>query len=349
MKKHEDGMFSRIPVEKAVGKVLSHDVTEIRPGEFKGAAFKKGHRIAEADVCHLQRLGKRHIYVLEVPDGCLHEDDAAVAMAEAFAGPGVGWSGEPREGKIRLAATRDGLLYVDPDALFDINLLGEVMCATRHTRTVVATGDVVAATRAIPLVVEKRVVDLAVNIAAGAGGLLRVAEMRKPKAGAVITGNEVYTGLIEDRFEPVLRRKIDRFGGTCVGVAFAPDDPEDIAGQVRGLLDRGADLILTTGGMSVDPDDTTRAGIQRAGAGEFVYGSAVLPGAMFMLAHVGDVPVLGVPACGIFHETTVLDLILPRVLAGERITREDIARLGHGGMCLDCPECRFPDCPFGKG
>jgi molybdenum cofactor synthesis domain-containing protein len=341
-------MNKTVKIEQAVGMILAHDITEIRKGEFKGRAFKKGHKIQEADLCHLQRLGKRRLYVLDVEEGYLHENDAATAMANAFCGSGVKCSDEPREGKIELVAARDGLLKVDVASLTRINLLGQVMCASRHTNSPVATGDVVAATRAIPLVVREELVTEAVRIAEAGTGVFHILPVRKARVGIVITGNEIFTRLVEDQFEAVLRKKIDRIGSSTTGVAFAPDDPDAIEKEVTRLIQEGADLILTTGGMSVDPDDVTRQGVERAGAEEFIYGASVLPGAMLMIAYLGDMPVIGVPACGLYHETTILDLVLPRILAGERLTRRDMAALGHGGLCLNCPECRFPICPFGK-
>ncbi len=339
-----------IPVEDAVGTVLAHDITEIRRGEFKGPAFKKGHVIRPDDVCRLQRLGKRHLHVLKIEEDQLHEDEAAEALANAFCGEGVIWKEAPREGKISLLAARDGLFVVDVAALEAVNLVGELMCATRHTHFVVREGDTVAALRAIPLVIESSVVQKAVHIAkALPEGLLRVKPLRRARAGLVITGHEVYHGLVQDQFEPVLQRKVTHLGSEILETAIVPDDADLIAENIRKLLSRGADLVLVTGGMSVDPDDVTRVGIDRAGASQVIYGAPVLPGAMFLLAHIGPVPILGVPACGLYHETTILDLILPRILAGDRITRADIAALGHGGLCLNCKDCRFPVCPLGKG
>lgn len=339
----------KIKVEDAVGTVLAHDITEIQKGGFKGPAFKKGHRVEESDICHLQRLGKHHLYVLKVEEGYLHENDAAMAMADAFCGDGVIWRDEPREGKISLVAARDGLFKADVARLTDINLLEEVMCASRHTNHMVKEGESVAALRAIPLVIRSEIIDEAVRIAQSNGGLFQVKPLRKARTGIVITGNEIFTRLIEDQFEPVLRKKIDRIGSEVVGVAFAPDDADHIEREIRRLISEGADLLLITGGMSVDPDDVTRHAVAQAGAKDFIYGAPVLPGAMFMISSIGSVPVLGVPACGLYNEVTILDLVLPRVLAGERLTRRDIAELGHGGLCLHCTECRYPICPFGKG
>jgi hypothetical protein len=341
-------MYKTVKIKEAVGLVLAHDVTEIRKNEFKGRAFKKGHKIATSDICHLQRLGKRHIYVLDLPDDYMHEDDAALIMADAFCGPGVIHLGEPKEGKLNLYAKRDGLLKINVGALTRINMLEDVMCATRHTNTLIKRGDIVAGTRAIPLFLKKDLVQKAVDIAESHHGIAVVKPLRKAKTGIVITGNEVFTRLIEDQFEPILREKINRIGSEVMGVTFSPDDPLTIAEKIKKFLSTGADLILTTGGMSVDPDDVTRKGIQMVGGETDCYGAPILPGAMFLIAYIDGVPILGVPACGLYHKTTILDLILPRILAGEKIKRQQIIEMGHGGLCLNCPECRFPDCPFGK-
>ncbi|HMA86992.1 MAG TPA: FmdE family protein [Desulfosalsimonadaceae bacterium] len=338
----------KVPVEQAVGKRLTHDITEIRKGEFKGRAFKKGHEIRHEDICHFHRLGKQHVYIEEIESAHIHENEAAERMANAFCGPGVTWQGEPVEGKLKLYAKTDGLLKVSKTALADINMLGEVMCATRHTHTMMKAGDIVAATRAIPLLVRKEVVDRAVEIAAAASGLIDVKPLNQANVGIIITGNEVYHQIIEDQFEAILRSKVTELGSNVADVSFAPDDADKIADIIRRYLADGVDLILTSGGMSVDPDDVTRMGVVKAGGEAATYGSPVLPGAMFMVAYIEAVPVLGVPACGIYHKTTMLDLILPRVLAGDRLDRSEIAEMGHGGLCLDCEICRFPDCPFGK-
>lgn len=340
---------AKVRVEDAVGMVLAHDITEIRRGEFKGPAFRKGHHLEAADICQLQRLGKRHLYVLKIDEGFVHENDAAIALAQAFCGDGVTWRDPPREGKIALIAERDGLFKANVEALTEINLVGDIMCASRHTNFLVTKGATVAATRAIPLVIRTGLLDRAVSIAHSCGGLFRVKPLRKARVGIVITGNEVFTRLIEDQFEPVLRGKVNQIGSEVIGVRFAPDEPDLIEQEIRELLNMRADLLLVTGGMSVDPDDVTRQGVAQAGAKEFIYGAPVLPGAMFMVSAMGDVPVLGIPACGLYHEATVLDLMLPRILAGEQPTREELAAMGHGGLCLHCPDCHFPVCPFGKG
>lgn len=344
---HNPGI-KKLTVTEAVGTVLAHDITEIRPGEFKGRAFKKGHVIRPEDVCHLQRLGKEHLFVLNISDEEMHEDDAAYALANALMGEGVKIKGEPKEGKINIIAERDGLLKINKDALLVFNMLGDIMCATLHSNTIVKQGRIVAATRAIPLIVKKDLVQAAVKIGEQAGKIIHVKEIRKPKAGVVITGNEVYYGRIKDAFAPIIKAKIEAMDGEIVGTYYAPDDESFIEARLRELLNAGADLLITTGGMSVDPDDVTRFAIRKLGAEDITYGSAVLPGAMFLVAYLGDIPILGIPACGMYAKTTIIDLILPRVLAGERIGRRELSELGHGGLCMKCDVCSYPVCPFGK-
>ncbi len=337
-----------VPVEEAVGMVIPHDITEIVKDTFKGRAFKKGHIIRQEDVAHLQRLGKNHIYVLALGPDEVHENEAALLMAEALAGTGTEYSREIVEGKVTIRAAVEGLLKVEVEALTRFNLLGEVMCATLPTNTPVRRGEQVAASRLIPLVAERRLVEQAVAIAREGGPIVRVLPLRSVKAGLVITGSEVFHGRIEDRFEQVLRDKLTGWGSAVGMVGFAPDDPGLIAAEIRKCLAAGAELIVTSGGMSVDPDDVTRLGIKEAGVEDIVYGSPVLPGAMVLVGRIGQVPVIGLPACGMFHHITVFDLILPRILTGEAIGREELAVLGHGGLCRQCAECRYPNCSFGK-
>ncbi len=357
-------MQKTIPVEEAVGMVLPHDITEIRTpsvqadddsgdtggkqDSFKGPAFKKGHVIRLEDIPHLKRLGKEHIYVLRLGPGDIHENEAARQLAGALAGSGVVVSGEPSEGKLNITAGIDGLLKIDTHALYQINFLGDVICSTLHTNIMVNRGDHVAATRLIPLVGKRDVVDRATDIAGQSGGVIRVLPLKKARAGLVITGNEVFHGRIKDKFEPVLRKKLSAIGSEVIQVSIAPDEVDVIADKIKDCLDAGADLIVTSGGMSVDPDDVTRFGIKAAGAVDIVYGTPVLPGAMFLVGYIGKVPVLGLPACGMFHKITVFDLVLPRILAGEKIRRKEFAELGHGGLCRNCKKCMFPVCGFGK-
>ena len=341
-------MLKKIKLKDAVGTKLAHDITEIRPGEFKGPAFRKGHTVCNDDLCHLQKLGKNHLYAIDLAEDEIHEDQAAALLAAALAGDGIEWQDEPREGKIKLVAARDGLFSVDTASLAAFNMVDEVMCATLHNHTMVKKGELVAATRAIPLIMKRSPVERAAAIARQNGATLSVKAMRKAKVGLIITGSEVYHGLIEDRFAPVLSNKVSDLGCKVAETVFAPDDAEIISNAIQKHLDRGCNLLMLSGGMSVDPDDVTRQAIRMAGAVEMHYGSAVLPGAMFLVAYINDIPLLGVPACGLYHRITVLDLVLPRILAGEKIGKAELAFLGHGGLCKDCEECVYPHCPFGK-
>ncbi|MBW1933534.1 MAG: molybdopterin-binding protein [Deltaproteobacteria bacterium] len=325
-----------VPVTKAVGMVLPHDMTEIIPGGKKGPTFKKGYVIKDSDIPHLRRMGKNHIYVLELSGNELHEDKAALTMAQAIAGPGIEYDNQPSEGKIGFRAEIEGLLQIDCQHLLAFNLLGE-------------KGDLVAAGRAIPLVVPKPVVDEAVSIASDIGGLIRVLPWKIRRGAILVTGQEVFEGRIKDAFGPIMKKKLKDYGVDALSVSLVPDDVEIILEEIKKALGLGAELILCTGGMSVDPDDVTHVAIRNAGATDIVYGSPVLPGAMFLVSYIGDVPVLGIPACALYFRTTVLDLVLPRILAGEFIDREKIAALGHGGLCFSCKKCNYPLCPFGKG
>ena len=341
-------MLKKIKVEDAVGSELAHDITEIRPGEFKGAAFRKGHTVCNDDICHLQKLGKNHLYLVDLEEDEIHENQAATLMAEALAGENIEWDDDPREGKISLRAAVDGLLHIDTAALAAFNMVDEVMCATLHSHTLVKKGQLVAGTRAIPLVMQRAPVERAVAIAKQNGAVVSVRPLRQAKVGIVITGNEVFHGLIDDKFAPILSAKVTDLGSLVSAVTFAPDDPDKIEEAIRAHLTDGCDLIMLSGGMSVDPDDVTRKGIRMAGATETYYGAAVLPGAMFLVAYIGETPLVGVPACGLHHRATALDLVLPRILAGEHVGKAELAFLGHGAFCMDCPECSFPHCPFGK-
>jgi molybdopterin biosynthesis enzyme len=337
-----------ISIDEAVGTVLAHDITEIRPGQFKGPAFRKGHIVREEDIEHLRRLGKNHLFVLKIAPGELHEDEAALRLARALSGPGVMFDPSPAEGKIQLSAEYPGLLKVDVPALTAFNTVPDISCASRHNNILVSKGEIVAATRAIPLIIAENTVERAARIAEEVGGVFSVKKLARLEAGLVITGNEVYSGRIEDKFAPILRKKIAELGCSLQGIRFLPDDRAEIASAIQDFLASGAGLILVAGGMSVDPDDVSRLAIADAGATDVVYGTPVLPGAMFLYGRLGQVPVLGIPACVLYYRATVLDLILPRVVAGESITRRDLAAMAHGGLCLNCDKCRFPICPFGK-
>ena len=339
-------MTREIPVREAIGQVLFHDITRIVPGEFHGRAFKKGHIIAPEDVDQLLKLGKDHIYVLDLEEGYVHEDEAAVRIGRASLGRNVQML-PPAEGKVRLQAARSGLLRVNAAALERINAIDEIVFATSHTNRPVETLQLVGGTRIIPLYTDEERILRVEEICREAGPVVEVVPFRSLRVGLVTTGNEVYHGRIEDRFGPVMTQKIAALGSSVFRQILVPDSMPMTVQAIHDLLDEGAQLVVLTGGMSVDPDDRTPASIRAAGGQEVTYGSPTFPGAMFMLAYIGDVPVIGVPGCAMYNKATVFDLVVPRILAGERLTRHDFTGLGHGGLCLSCQECRFPNCGFG--
>ncbi|MCG8686193.1 MAG: molybdopterin-binding protein [Desulfobacterales bacterium] len=349
MRKATRPQFKTVPVQQAEGMTIAHDMTEIIPGKSKGPAFQRGHKVKAGDICRLMRMGKNNLYVLDLDEATqVHEDDAVFELASALAGPGVEFSGNPSEGKLELRASYSGLFRVDIEALTEFNMIQDVMCASIHTNTVVKKGQSLGATRAIPLVIDRTHLDHAVSLAGAAYPILSVGVFNPLKIRLIIVGNEVYNGLIQDRFQDIVEEKVQALGTEVLETHILPDDKERITRQIRDYMAKDTDLIITTGGMSVDPDDVTKEAIEAAGFDEVHYSSAVLPGAMFLLGYTHQTAIMGLPACGLFHRTTIFDLILPRVMAGDRPGKRDLASLCHGGLCLNCKTCTFPNCPFGK-
>lgn len=337
-----------VKTEDAVGQMLCHDITQIIKGVTKDAVFRKGHIITEADIPVLLSVGKENIYIWENNENMLHENDAALILYEICKNEHMEPS-EIKEGKIELIAACDGVLKVDSQKLNRINALGEMMIASRHGNFPVKRGDKIAGTRVIPLIIEKEKMERAKEVGAGQP-IFQILPYQKKKVGIVTTGSEVYKGRIQDTFTPVILDKLSEFETTLIGHEVCNDDHEMITAAIRKLLDEGADLILCTGGMSVDPDDRTPLAIKNTGANIITYGAPVLPGAMFLLSYYGEknIPVIGLPGCVMYAKRTIFDLVLPRLMAGEVLSKDDIDRLGEGGLCLSCPVCTFPNCGFGK-
>ena len=311
-----------IRTEDAAGQVLSHDITQIIPGEFKGARFRKGHIVQPEDIPVLLSIGKENLYVWEKKPGILHEDEAAALLYKAAAGKNIHGT-EPREGKIELIADCDGLLKIHREALLAVN-----------------------GTRIIPLVIEQEKMD-AMQKAAGSEPILNVLPFHQKKFAVITTGSEVFKGRIEDKFTPILEAKLKEYGCEMTFHKVCDDDPAGITAAILEAKAAGCELIFTTGGMSVDPDDRTPLAIRNTGADIVTYGAPVLPGAMFLVSYLDGVPVCGLPGCVMYAKRTIFDLLLPRLLADDAITAEDIARLGEGGLCLGCAECHWPNCGFG--
>lgn len=339
-----------IETKDAVGQVLCHDITRIIPGVVKDAVFRKGHIVTEEDIPVLLSVGKEHLYVWEKKEGILHEDEAAAILRDICINANMSAT-SPKEGKIEIRAEADGLLKIDTGRLNAVNGLGEMMIATVHGNFPVKKGDKIAAVRVIPLVIEEEKMDRAAQ-AAGDTPLLEILPFVHARVGIVTTGSEVFKGRIEDAFGPAVRAKLEEYDTELAGQKIVDDNREDIVRAIGDFVDGGADMVLCTGGMSVDPDDQTPGAIKAFGAEIVSYGAPVLPGAMFLLSYyeTGEktVPILGLPGCVMYAKRTIFDLILPRVLAGERLTPGDIRVYGEGGLCMNCPECRFPNCGFGK-
>jgi molybdopterin biosynthesis enzyme len=339
--------MKKINVEDSVGTILAHDMTRIIPGKFKGVGFKKGHVVRKEDIPELLKIGKRSLYVLNLSEDQLHEDDAAMRIARAVSGSHLEFT-EPREGKINIISKVNGLFKVDIPNLIKLNKLGSIILATLKNNFPCTKGQTVASTRIIPLVIPAKKIEQLEKLTYQTESILQVKQFKKMKVGAVITGSEIYNGLITDDFDPTIGRKIKNSGCEVVKKITVSDDIESISNAVLELKGFGCELIVTTGGLSVDPDDVTLQGVARAGADISFYGSPVLPGSMFMYALLDDIPVLGLPACVFHSKQTIFDLLLPRILAGERLVEEDIVQMGHGGLCMDCEICHFPVCSFGR-
>ena len=331
----------------AVGQVLCHDITQIIKGVTKDAAFRKGHVIREEDIPVLLSMGKDNLYVWERDENMLHEDEAAEILRDMCINQNMSPTA-PKEGKINLIAECDGLFIADTERLFKINSFGRMMIATLPSGIPVKEGEKIAGTRVIPLVIEKEIMEQAKALA-GDTPLLRLLPIKQKKYGLVTTGNEVFHGRIKDTFSPVVIEKMAEYGCELMGHEISDDDHERITACIHKLLDAGAEMVLCTGGMSVDPDDKTPLAIKNTGANIISYGAPVLPGAMFLLSYMEDGrPVCGLPGCVMYARRSIFDIVLPFLLAEEPVTEQMLAGLGNGGLCRNCPECHFPNCGFGK-
>ena len=335
-----------IKTEDAVGHVLCHDMTQIVPGKYKDARFRKGHIVTEEDIPVLLSMGKENLYVWEMKEGILHENDAADRMCAMCLSDGMTKS-EVKEGKIEIRASVEGLFVVDTERLNAINSIDELMIATIHGNTLVKPGDKLCGTRVIPLVIDESKIKQAEEIVAGKP-ILSVLPLKLKRAGIITTGSEVYHGRIEDSFTPVVKSKLSRVGIETVKHVVLDDGIDGIVAAIDDMRASGVDIIICTGGMSVDPDDNTPGAIKKSGAEIVTYGAPVLPGAMFLLGYFEDMPIMGLPGCVMYAKATIFDMVLPRVAAGIKMTKNDFVKMGEGGLCLGCDDCHFPNCGYGK-
>lgn len=336
-----------IKTTEAVGHVLCHDLTQIIKGEYKDARFRKGHIVTAEDIPVLLSMGKEHLYIWEKTEGILHEDEAAVRLAALCKNESM--SETPvKEGKIELKAEIDGYFTVDAQRLDSINMLDDIMIATRKGNCAVKKGDKLCGTRVIPLVIEDEKLKEAEKIA-GDTPLLALYPYKIKTAGVITTGSEVFHGRIKDTFTPVIINKLKTYGVEVKEHIVVDDGLENIKTAIEEMRSRGVEMICTTGGMSVDPDDNTPGAIKASGARIVSYGAPVLPGAMFLLGYYDDgMPIMGLPGCVMYAGATIFDLVLPRVCAGLEVDKKYLASFGNGGLCLGCDVCHYPICPFGK-
>ncbi|MEG0919302.1 MAG: molybdopterin-binding protein [Anaerovoracaceae bacterium] len=341
---------------EAEGHVLCHDITQIIKGVTKDAVFRKGHVVTAEDIPVLLSVGKENLYVWENNEGMLHEDEGAEILCQMCINENMGRSAT-KEGKIELTADCHGLLKINNQALKAVNSFGQLMIASRHGNFPVKKGEKIAGTRIIPLVIEEEKMLKAKEIVSEITGGKPIYEIKKymgKKVGIVTTGSEVFYGRIKDTFTPVIIEKIAEFGGEVLEHIILEDDDAKVTQSILDLIDKGADMVVCTGGMSVDPDDKTPLAIKNTGADIVTYGAPVLPGAMFLLAYFNKegrdlpIPVMGLPGCVMYAKRTIFDLVLPRVMADDPVSPEDLVDLGQGGLCLSCDICTFPNCGFGK-
>jgi len=335
-------------IEDAIGMVLGHDVTQIIPGEYKGPRFKRGHKIRKEDIPEFLKIGKEHVFVMELKPGIIHEDDAALRLGKAFSGKNIKITG-PSEGKVTFYSKIKGVLQINLSLLHRINLSGNIILSTLHRYIPCTPGMAVGATRIISLTAPERQIEKVENWCEKYGPIIGILPYRVLNIGVVVTGNEFFHGRTEDRFDDRVGKKISNLGSHVVKKKVVADEIHRIAQALIELQNENVDLILVTGGLSVDPDDVTRAGVKKAGTRIIFYGTPILPGAMFLYGMLGKKPVLGLPACVFHHNATLFDLVFPRILAGETLKRREINLLGHGGYCRNCDPCHYPVCPFGKG
>ena len=336
-----------VPVEEAIGQILGQDLTQIIPGQLKETVFRKGRIIQEEDIPLLLKMGKHSVYIYEFERDGLHENDASLAIAGEVAGVGTVCR-EAKEGRVNIFSAKAGLLKINVAGLYVANRHKEVVVAARHNNTLVDEDEMLAAVKIIPLVAPKAKINQIKTDLQQCGALIEIKELQPLSTAIIVTGSEIYLGRIQDGFTPLVEAKMQRFGSRIVSRDCLPDDIQMISAAILKAKEAGAELILLTGGMAVDPDDVTPSAILHAGGSLVSYGAPLMPGAVFMLAYLDELPIMGLPACVMFHKTTVFDLVLPRILAGEKIQSEDIVALSHGGLCLTCPQCLFPKCHFGK-
>jgi len=340
-------LLKKVKTENAVGLVIGHDMTKTIPGVCDGPRFRRGDVIKQEDIPELLSMGKEHIYIIEKDANFVHEEEAATRIATAIAGENLKFTA-PRQGRVNMKATVDGIIKINKPLLYEIHSITDIIIATQHNNVTCKEDAIVAGTKIIPLFTTEENIQKLEALCKEKGHVVSVMPFLNKKVGVIITGNEVYKGITEDKFADIMRKKVEKYGSTVIGETIVPDDEDIIAKAILDMKNRGSEVMILCGGLSVDPDDVTAEGIEKSGAQIISYGVPVMPGAMALVAELDGIPIIGAPGAVIFKRTTIIDALLSRMLAGDKITRQDIVELSHGGMCLECDECIFPVCPFAK-
>jgi len=339
--------MKKVPVEKAVGMKLCHDITQIIPGKFKGSAFRKDHIIKQRDVEKLKKIGKEYIYVWQPKPEEVHENKASERISQAVSGKNIK-IGEPVEGKITLRSTTKGIFKINSNLLYKINSIKNITISSLPNNFTVIDNQGLAGVRIVPLTIEDKYIKRIEFICKKEGTVFSVKKYQKLSVGIITTGNEVYKDLIKDEFGPLLRKKFAYFGADIKGQILCPDKIEEILKAISYFVQQNVDLIALTGGMSIDPDDLTPGAIKKSGAKIITYGVPVQPGNMFLMAYLGDTALIGIPGASLFYDNTILDIVLPRIFVGDKMIRKDFIKMGEGGYCSVCPSCHYPFCYFGR-
>jgi len=340
-------LLKKVKTEEAVGLVVGHDMTKTVPGVCDGPRFRRGDVIKQEDIPELLSMGKEHIYVIEKEEAQVHEEEAAIRIAKAVADENLIIT-DPRQGRVNIKTTMCGLIKINKALLYEANAIQDVIVVTRHNNVICKEGEIVAGAKIIPLFTAEDNIKKLEELCKNGGEIVKVLPFLKKKVGLIITGNEIFKGRTEDKFSTIMHNKVEKLGAVITHEVIIPDDEDIIANAVLDMKNKDCEVIITCGGLSVDPDDVTVEGVQKSGANIIANGVPVMPGAMVLVAELGDVPILGAPGAAIYKKTTIIDILLPRLIAGDRITSRDVIELAHGGMCLECKNCVFPVCPFGK-
>lgn len=321
----------KVDFKNAIGNRLAHDICEIKGTDIKQVAFKRGHLITAEDEDYLLELGKQHFFILEDGDeNLVHEEDAAHIMFETI-NNGDFTPSPVSMGKISFLAKTDGFLIVDKQLLTEFNCLGEISAASIPNMRYVTKGQEIASMRIIPLFTTDRKIEQ-IKSFARAQEIFKIAPIENTKIAQITTGSEVANGLIEDGFNPKLKEILNRYQLTIDEYQIVTDDKQQIKTKILEAKANGAELILVTGGMSVDPDDLTPGAIKAAGTNIITYGTPIIPGSMFLYGILDQTPVLGLPGAVIFEQQTAFDLLLPYALTNTPISNYQIMEMSVGGM-----------------